>query len=73
VHWIFISAFRFDAALEATFLSAGGYHHHIALNTWEKQGRIATRIGYRADHFAIRYPTRKSLAHALRRLMQNFP
>jgi catechol 2,3-dioxygenase len=55
---------------DAVFLSAGGYHHHIALNTWESRGgspppRGATGL----YHFAILYPTRAELADALRRVM----
>ena len=53
----------------AAFMSAGGYHHHIALNTWESAGagpppRHATGL----YHLAIRYPTRALLADALRRV-----
>jgi catechol 2,3-dioxygenase len=55
---------------EAAFISAGGYHHHIGLNTWESLGgspppRGATGL----YHLAILYPTRAALADALRRLM----
>jgi len=55
---------------EAAFLSAGGYHHHIALNTWESKGGSPPgphTTGF--YHVAIRYPTRAALADALRRLM----
>ncbi len=55
---------------EAAFLSAGGYHHHIGLNTWESQGGSpppARSTGL--YHLAILYPTRAELADALRRLM----
>jgi catechol 2,3-dioxygenase len=53
----------------AVFISAGGYHHHIALNTWESEGgspppRGATGL----FHLAILYPTRAALADALRRV-----
>ena len=56
---------------EAAFLSAGGYHHHIGLNTWESKGagpppRNTTGL----YHTAIRYPDRKALAEALRRVVQ---
>jgi catechol 2,3-dioxygenase len=54
---------------DAAFLSAGGYHHHIALNTWESKGGSpppAHTTGL--YHVAIRYPTRAALADALRRL-----
>ena len=58
---------RFGA--EAAFLSAGGYHHHIGLNTWESRGGHPPEQGTTGlYHFAIRYPTRASLAIALRRL-----
>ena len=54
---------------EAAFVSAGGYHHHIGLNTWESKGGTPpppTSAGL--YHFAIRYPTRTALANAFRRL-----
>ena len=53
----------------AAFLSAGGYHHHIGLNTWESQRGSAPAPGTTGlYHFAIRYPDRASLGDALRRL-----
>ena len=53
----------------AAFISAGGYHHHIGLNTWESKGGSQPAPGTTGlYHVAIRYPTRKSLADALRRL-----
>jgi catechol 2,3-dioxygenase len=53
----------------AVFLSAGGYHHHIALNTWESAGGQAPPPGSTGlYHLAIRYPDRAALADALRRL-----
>jgi len=53
----------------AAFVSAGGYHHHIGLNTWESEGGGPPPRGTTGlYHFAIRYPTRQSLADALRRL-----
>ena len=53
----------------AAFLSAGGYHHHIALNTWESRGGQPPAPGTTGlYHVAIRYPTRAALADALRRL-----
>lgn len=55
----------------AVFLSAGGYHHHIGLNTWESLGGSAPRPGSTGlYHVAILYPTRADLADALRRLNQ---
>ena len=54
---------------EAAFVSAGGYHHHIGLNTWHSKGAPSPSPGTTGlFHFAIRYPTRASLADALRRL-----
>ena len=54
---------------EAVFLSAGGYHHHIALNTWESKGGSPPPPGSTGlFHLAILYPTRADLADALRRL-----
>ena len=53
----------------AAFLSAGGYHHHIGLNTWESRGGSPPPRGSTGlYHFAIRYPTRRALADALLRL-----
>jgi catechol 2,3-dioxygenase len=53
----------------AAFLSAGGYHHHIGLNTWESQGGQPPAPGTTGlYHVAIRYPDRRSLADALRRV-----
>jgi catechol 2,3-dioxygenase len=54
---------------EAVFLSAGGYHHHIGLNTWESKGGAPPAPGTTGlYHVAILYPTRGELANALRRL-----
>jgi len=54
---------------EAVFLSAGGYHHHIGLNTWESRGGSPPPSGATGlYHLAILYPTRAALADALRRL-----
>src|SRR6204780_2512316 len=51
----------------AVFLSAGGYHHHIALNTWESLGGSPPPLGATGlYHTAIVYPTRAALATALR-------
>src|SRR5919109_2470761 len=53
----------------AAFVSAGGYHHHIGLNTWESKGGPPPPPGTTGlYHVAIRYPTRRALADALRRL-----
>jgi catechol 2,3-dioxygenase len=54
----------------AVFLSAGGYHHHIGLNTWAGKGVTPPPVGHSGlFHFAILYPTRKELAIVLKRLM----
>jgi catechol 2,3-dioxygenase len=54
---------------EAAFVSAGGYHHHIGLNTWTSRGGSPPPRGTTGlFHTAIRYPTRKALALALRRV-----
>jgi catechol 2,3-dioxygenase len=51
---------------DAAFLSAGGYHHHIGLNTWESKGGSPPPRGTTGlYHFAIRYPTRAALARAV--------
>src|SRR5579859_8009238 len=55
---------------QAAFISAGGYHHHIGLNTWESQGGRPPAPGTTGlFHTAILYPTRADLADALRRLI----
>src|SRR6185436_4414325 len=54
---------------EAAFVSAGGYHHHIGLNTWESLGGTPPPPGSTGlYHVAIRYPDRRTLADALHRL-----
>src|SRR5450755_4057282 len=54
----------------AAFLSAGGYHHHIALNTWESLGGSPPPPGATGlYHTAIVYPTRAALAQALQRVL----
>ena len=56
---------------QAAFLSAGGYHHHIGLNTWESAGGAPPPSGTTGlYHLAILYPTRTELADALRRLVE---
>lgn len=55
----------------AAFLSAGGYHHHIGLNTWESEGGRPPAGGTTGlYHLAISYPTRAELGDALRRLRE---
>ncbi|MFN8422495.1 MAG: VOC family protein [Anaerolineae bacterium] len=54
----------------AAFISAGGYHHHIGLNTWESKGGSPPPPGTTGlYHVAIRYPDRATLGDALRRLL----
>ncbi len=56
---------------DAAFVSAGGYHHHIGLNSWQSKGGVPPPPGSTGlYHFAIRYPSRRSLADALRRLSE---
>lgn len=56
---------------EAAFVSAGGYHHHIGLNTWESKDGPSPPPGTTGlYHVAILYPTRAALADALRRLTE---
>src|SRR5689334_2922718 len=56
---------------QAAFLSAGGYHHHIALNTWDSLGGPPPAPGTTGlYHHAILYPSRAALADALRRLIE---
>jgi catechol 2,3-dioxygenase len=57
---------------EAVFISAGGYHHHIGLNTWySKNAPPAPQRAAGLFHTAILYPTRKDLAFILNRLLQS--
>ena len=60
---------------QAVFISAGGYHHHIGLNTWHsKNAQPAPRNTCGLFHTAILYPTRKDLAVAYQRLIDaNYP
>jgi len=56
---------------QAAFLSAGGYHHHLGLNTWESAGASPPPPGTTGlYHIAILYPNRRELADALQRLRQ---
>jgi catechol 2,3-dioxygenase len=56
---------------QAVFLSAGGYHHHIGLNTWESRGGTPAPAGHTGlYHTAILYPNRVELARALKRLLE---
>jgi len=60
---------------EAAFISAGGYHHHIGLNTWHSKGAPTAPVeGVGLYHTAILYPTRKDLAVIFQRLRaENYP
>jgi catechol 2,3-dioxygenase len=56
---------------QAAFISAGGYHHHIGLNTWDSKGAPpAPRRSAGLYHVAVRYPDRATLADAVRRVLQ---
>ena len=56
---------------QAAFLSAGGYHHHIGLNTWESRGGSPPPPGTTGlFHFAIRVPNRPALARAVKRVIE---
>lgn len=56
---------------QAAFISAGGYHHHIGLNTWQSRGGSPPAPGTTGlFHVALLYPSRASLGDALRRLME---
>src|SRR5271165_5814007 len=55
----------------AAFLSAGGYHHHLGLNTWESLGGSPPAAGTTGlYHTAILYPDRRALAKAFRRVVE---
>jgi catechol 2,3-dioxygenase len=56
----------------AVFLSAGGYHHHIGLNTWESKGGTPPPTGYTGlFHFAILLPSRLELAKVLKNILEH--
>ncbi|MBX6341893.1 MAG: VOC family protein, partial [Thermomicrobiaceae bacterium] len=74
--WFYHEVMGFDLVTrlgsQAAFLSAGGYHHHIGLNTWESRGGPPPAPGTTGlYHFAINYPTRRDLAAALKRLLDH--
>src|SRR5436853_2499864 len=55
---------------QAAFISAGGYHHHIGLNTWESKGGSPPPPGTTGlYHVAVRFPDRQTLAQAVRRVV----
>ena len=71
--WRDVLGFRVTQRMgsQAAFLSAGGYHHHIALNTWESRGGAPPPPGTTGlYHAAVLYPSRAALADALRRLVR---
>jgi len=73
--WFYRDVLGFDLLYDlgsAAFLSAGGYHHHIGLNTWESAGGTPPARGSTGMyHFAINYPTKRDLAVAYQRLGDN--
>ncbi len=73
--WFYHEVMGFDLLFNmgtAAFLSAGGYHHHIALNTWHSKGGEPPAPNTTGlYHFAINYPTRRDLAAAIKRLYDN--
>lgn len=74
--WFYQDVMGFDLVTrfgdQAAFLSAGGYHHHIGLNTWESKDGSPPAPGTTGlYHFAINYPTRRDLAMALKRLLNS--
>lgn len=73
IRHFYVDILGFDVVMEmpdAIFLSAGGYHHHLAFNTWESKGGAPAPPGTSGlYHIAIRYPTRAALGDAFRRLV----
>ena len=71
--WTDVLGFEEQARLgdQAAFVSAGGYHHHIGLNTWESQGGSPPPPGTTGlYHVAVRFPDRETLAQAVRRVLE---
>ena len=71
--WCGVLGFEVQQRLgdHAAFISAGGYHHHIGLNTWESRGGSPPPPGTTGlYHVAVRYPTRAALADGLRRVLE---
>ena len=71
--WCGVLGFELQQRLgsQAAFISAGGYHHHIGLNTWESRGGSPPPPGTTGlFHVAVLYPTRELLADALRRVLE---
>jgi catechol 2,3-dioxygenase len=73
IHDFYVGVLGFDVVVrlpDALFMSAGGYHHHLAFNTWTSRGGQAPPAGTTGlYHVAIRYPTKAALGDALRRLV----
>jgi catechol 2,3-dioxygenase len=73
IHHFYVEILGFDVIFRlptALFISAGGYHHHLAFNTWESKGGSAPPPGTTGlYHVAINYPTRAALGDAFRRLV----
>ncbi len=74
----YVDALGFEVTAQvpgALFVAAGGYHHHLGLNTWESRGGSPPPRGTTGlFHVAVRYPDRRTLADALRRLVDaNWP
>jgi catechol 2,3-dioxygenase len=71
--WRDVLGFEEQARLgeQAAFISAGGYHHHIGLNTWESQGGSAPPPGTTGlYHVAVRFPDRRTLSEAVHRVLE---
>jgi len=71
--WCGVIGFEEQARMgeQAAFISAGGYHHHIGLNTWESKGGSPPPPGTTGlYHVAVRFPDRKTLAAAVRRVLE---
>ncbi len=75
IYDFYVSILGFDVIARmpsAIFLSSGGYHHHLAFNTWESEGGQPPALGTTGlYHVAIRYPTRALLGDALHRLIES--
>jgi catechol 2,3-dioxygenase len=68
-----VTAYGPDFGLpDAAFLSSGGYHHHVGLNTWQSEGGSPPPEGHTGlYHFALLYPDRRGLGHAVGRLLDH--
>jgi catechol 2,3-dioxygenase len=75
IHAFYVELLGFDVVArmpDALFLSAGGYHHDLAFNTWQSKGGPPAPPGTTGlYHIALRYPTREALGDALRRLTES--